>query len=91
MPMAPTMEGDHTRTPSLECEPVKWLGEQFGEVDGEARSLPTRGWLFVPFRQRQEPGQLCTVPLLAGENISMLSAFGAARRMERPPTTGAEP
>ncbi|MEJ7705933.1 MAG: DUF86 domain-containing protein [Nocardioidaceae bacterium] len=29
-----------TWTPSLERAPVKWLGEQFGEVDGEANSPP---------------------------------------------------
>ncbi len=44
MPTAPRMDGDRTRTPSPDCAPVKWLGERFGEVDGEANSLPTPAW-----------------------------------------------
>lgn len=70
MPMAPTMEGDHTRTPSLECEPVGWLGEQFGELDGEARSLPTRRWLFFPFRHRQLSALADRVALAVGPAAS---------------------
>lgn len=90
------MDGDHTRTPSPECAPVKWLGEQFGEENSEAnRSQHQHGRSF-PFGQRQlNPGppgvallhanserkelvQLCTLPLRAGKNISMLSAFWAS-------------